>query len=80
MSIHRHELVKYLEENAFRIIREGGNHTIYSNGLKVVPVTGSSTASLRTKSASKQVWNQNFSFFLRFLTARAEACYGFSKD
>lgn len=38
MSVQRRDLVKYLEENAFRIIREGGNHTIYSNGFKVVPI------------------------------------------
>ena len=38
MSVQRRELVKYLEENEFRVIREGGNHTIYSNGFKVIPV------------------------------------------
>ena len=38
MSVQRRELVKYLEENEFRIIREGGNHTIYLNGFKVIPV------------------------------------------
>jgi mRNA interferase HicA len=38
MSVQRRELVKYLEENEFRVIREGGNHTIYSNGFKIIPV------------------------------------------
>lgn len=38
MSIKRRDLIRYLEENGFHIIREGGNHTIYSNGIKVIPV------------------------------------------
>jgi len=38
MSIKRRDLIKYLEENLFHIVREGGNHTIYSNGIKVIPV------------------------------------------
>ncbi len=37
MSVSRRDLIRYLEENHFRIIREGGNHTIYSDGIKVVP-------------------------------------------
>jgi len=27
-----------LEENEFRLIREGGNHSIYSNGSRIIPV------------------------------------------
>jgi len=38
MSIKRRDLIRYLEENGFQIIREGGNHTIYSNGIKVIPI------------------------------------------
>jgi mRNA interferase HicA len=38
MSVSRRDLVRYLEENRFRVIREGGKHTIYSNGIKVIPV------------------------------------------
>jgi len=38
MSVNRRNLVKYLEENNFFVIREGGNHTIYSNGNKIIPV------------------------------------------
>jgi len=38
MSVKRRDLVRYLEENGFHVIREGGNHTIYSNGIKVIPV------------------------------------------
>lgn len=38
MSVSRRDLVRYLEENRFRVIREEGNHTIYSNGIKIIPV------------------------------------------
>lgn len=38
ISVSRRGLVKYLEENRFRNIREGGNHTIYSSGIKVITV------------------------------------------
>jgi mRNA interferase HicA len=38
MSIKRRDIVKYLEMYGFRLVREGGNHTIYSNLLKIIPV------------------------------------------
>jgi len=38
MSVSRRDLIKYLEENGFKVVREGGNHTIYSNGIKIIPV------------------------------------------
>ena len=38
MSVKRRDLVKYLEENGFLLIREGGNHTIYSDKNKTIPV------------------------------------------
>ena len=38
MSVKRRELIPYLEENGFRLLREGANHSIYTNGLKTVPV------------------------------------------
>jgi mRNA interferase HicA len=38
MSVSRRDLVRYLEENHFRVIREGGKDTIYSNGIKFIPV------------------------------------------
>lgn len=38
MSIKRSELVRLLEENEFRLIREGGNHSIFSNGARTIPV------------------------------------------
>jgi mRNA interferase HicA len=38
MSIKRKKLIKYLEENGFYLLREGGNHSIYSNGIKTVPI------------------------------------------
>lgn len=38
MSVKRKELIKYLEENGFYLLREGGNHSIYTNDLKTLPV------------------------------------------
>jgi mRNA interferase HicA len=38
MSVKRKELVRVLTEHGFRLVREGGNHSIYSNGGKTVPV------------------------------------------
>jgi mRNA interferase HicA len=38
MSVKRRELIRYLEENAFYLLREGSNHSIYTNGHKTIPV------------------------------------------
>ncbi|MFZ5452626.1 MAG: type II toxin-antitoxin system HicA family toxin [Thermodesulfobacteriota bacterium] len=38
MSVKRRDLIRYLEEHGFSLLREGGNHSIYSNGLKTIPV------------------------------------------
>jgi mRNA interferase HicA len=38
MSVKRRDLVRYLEENSFYLLREGGNHSIYTNGTKTIPV------------------------------------------
>lgn len=38
MSVKRRELVQYLEENGFSLLREGANHSIYTNGSKTIPV------------------------------------------
>jgi len=38
MSVKRRDLIRYLEEQGFSLLREGGNHSIYTNGLKTVPV------------------------------------------
>ena len=38
MSVKQRDLIRYLEKNKFYMIREGGNHSIYSNGSKVIPV------------------------------------------
>ncbi len=38
MSVKRRDLVRYLEENHFYLLREGGNHSIYTNGSKTIPV------------------------------------------
>lgn len=38
MSVKRRDLVKYLKENKFFLLREGGNHSIFSNGNITIPV------------------------------------------
>jgi mRNA interferase HicA len=38
MSVKRRDLIQYLEENGFHLLREGGNHSIYANGAKTIPV------------------------------------------
>jgi mRNA interferase HicA len=38
MSVKRRDLVRYLEQNGFYLLREGSKHSIYTNGDKVVPV------------------------------------------
>jgi len=38
MSVKRRDLIKYLSENGFKLIREGGKHSIYSNGYMTIPV------------------------------------------
>jgi predicted RNA binding protein YcfA (HicA-like mRNA interferase family) len=37
MSVKRRDLIRYLEENGFYLLREGGNHAIYTNDLKTIP-------------------------------------------
>ena len=38
MSVKRRDLVRYLEENGFVLLREGKNHSIYSDDKKTIPV------------------------------------------
>jgi len=38
MSVNRRDLIKYLEDHGFLLLREGGNHSIYTNGIKTIPV------------------------------------------
>jgi mRNA interferase HicA len=38
MSVKRRDLIKYLIANGYELIREGGNHTIYGKGTKMIPV------------------------------------------
>ena len=38
MSVSRKDLVKYLEEFGFGLVREGGRHSIYGKGSVRVPV------------------------------------------
>ncbi len=38
MSIKRRDLVKHFEKNGFYLLREGKNHSIYTNKIKTIPV------------------------------------------
>jgi predicted RNA binding protein YcfA (HicA-like mRNA interferase family) len=38
MSVKRRDRVRYLEENGFSLLREGKNHSIYTNNKKTIPV------------------------------------------
>jgi len=38
MSIKRSDLVRYIEEHGFYLLREGGSHSIYTNGTRTIPV------------------------------------------
>ena len=43
MSVKRRDLVRYLEENSFILLREGKSHSIYTNDKKTIPVKRHST-------------------------------------
>jgi mRNA interferase HicA len=38
MSVKRRDLIRHLEEHGFYLLREGANHSIYTNDLKTIPV------------------------------------------
>jgi mRNA interferase HicA len=38
MSVKRTAIVKYFRENGFYLLREGGKHSIYTNGIKTIPI------------------------------------------
>ncbi len=38
MAVKRRELIRYLEKNGFRLLREGGRHSIFTNNQKTIPV------------------------------------------
>ena len=39
MSVNRRDLIRHFEKNGFRLRREGGNHSIYSDGAgKNIPI------------------------------------------
>ena len=38
MSVKRRDLINYLTAHGFYLLREGANHSIYTNGPKTIPV------------------------------------------
>jgi hypothetical protein len=38
-TMKRKDLIKLFEKNGWRVLREGGNHTIYTNGKASEPIS-----------------------------------------
>jgi len=38
MSVKQRDFIRHLEEHGFYLLREGANHSIYTNNLKTIPV------------------------------------------
>ncbi len=38
MSVKRKDIIKLFVDNGFFLLREGGNHSIYTNGDKTIPL------------------------------------------
>jgi predicted RNA binding protein YcfA (HicA-like mRNA interferase family) len=38
LSVKRRELIRYFEGNGYRLLREGANHSIYTDGTKAIPI------------------------------------------
>lgn len=38
MLVKRRDIIKYLEENGFYLLREGRKHSVYTNNEKTIPV------------------------------------------
>ena len=38
MSVKREDLVRVREQNGYRLLREGGNHAIFTDGNRTIPV------------------------------------------
>jgi len=38
VSVKRRDLVRYTEKNGYYFLREGSNHTIYTNKKKTIPI------------------------------------------
>jgi mRNA interferase HicA len=38
VSVKRRDLIKWFEENGFYLLREGSNHSIYTDNDKTIPI------------------------------------------
>jgi len=38
MSVKRRDLIKYFKESGYYFLREGKNHSIYTNDVKTIPI------------------------------------------
>lgn len=51
MSVKRSDLIKFLTESGYFLLREGGNHSIYYDGKKMIPVKRHNTLDRITANA-----------------------------
>jgi predicted RNA binding protein YcfA (HicA-like mRNA interferase family) len=38
MSVKREDVIQHLKKHGFYLLREGANHSIYTNNIKTIPV------------------------------------------
>jgi predicted RNA binding protein YcfA (HicA-like mRNA interferase family) len=38
MSVKRRDLIRYIEQHGFYLLRDGADHAIYTNRSKIIPV------------------------------------------
>ena len=38
MAVKRRDVVKHFEQNGYYLLREGKKHSIYTNGVKTIPI------------------------------------------
>jgi predicted RNA binding protein YcfA (HicA-like mRNA interferase family) len=38
MSVKRKDIIQIFEKNGFSLLREGSNHSIYTDGVRTIPV------------------------------------------
>lgn len=38
MSVKRRDLIRYFKKKGFYLLREGKNHSIYTNNIKTIPI------------------------------------------
>lgn len=78
MSVPRCRLVQYLEKNGFSLLREGSIHSIYTNGVKTIPVKRPRTLDRVTANELSKQARARTSFLRNRLSLRAYPQIAFS--